>query len=489
MTAMFRIKRYQSYSLRTALLVFMLTPFLIIMALSSGYILNTLEAQAEASMQEDIELIARAIRVPLSYALENDRNDMVQQTLSSAFDIRRVYGIHVYDKDGQRVATGGSSKAFMQDKTAAAQVALAGEQGAFEESEGEPVFSYFVPLTGSGERITGLLQVTRRGSDFTRYIDHLRVRALAVLAVTGVLFLLVIYLGYHYAVGRHMRNMRQSMGRVAAGEARHRISVRGPWEIRYLGSGINAMLDDMAASAQEISLRREQQHQLERQLHQSEKLAAIGRLAAGVAHELGTPLSVADGKAQRGLRSAEGSSRDTLLEIRQQLRRMTQTVRQLMDFSRTNALQNRSIKVLETVHLCLSQLEPERQTRKVAVQLVQDPGDITLRGDPLRLEQAVSNLILNALQAARGQVRISWQRDACKHLLLCVDDDGEGIPADKHDKIFEPFFTTKAVGEGTGLGLAIVASVAAEHCGQVSLHESDLGGARFQLRLPIDQYT
>ena len=106
--------KFRSYSLRTAVIAFVLTPILAVAAAVGWYGLRSLEAQAEASMQEDIELIARAVRLPISYAMENGRMGAVHQALSSTTEFRRVYGIHVYNREGQRLATSGSPKAQVE---------------------------------------------------------------------------------------------------------------------------------------------------------------------------------------------------------------------------------------------------------------------------------------------------------------------------------------------------------------------------------------
>lgn len=476
--------QYELFNLRNALIAFILTPLLLIMGLGGWYLLNTLEKHATASMREDIELIARSIRLPLSHALESGQHEILLQTLLSAFDIRRVYGIHVYDQHGKPVATGGSTKALILDRYAVTQTTMDGEKGTFDNKAGEPVFSYFVPLIGTGGQITGLLQVTRRGSDFTHYIDQLRVHSLAFLLGAGALFLLVIYTGYRHIVGRPLHAISDSMARIATGAGDHRIPLQGPAEIRDLSQGINTMLDGITASEQEIRRRRDNEYQLERQLRQNEKLAAIGRLAAGVAHELGTPLSVADGKAQRGLRQAEEPARTTLTEIREQLSRMTSIVRQLMNFARSNTLNLRTLQLANTVQTCILQLQQDYDREGVVIETPATASPVQVQADPLRLEQAIINLLLNAIQAARHRILITWEL-VHDTLILTVDDDGPGVPSGSLDRIFEPFYTTKNVGKGTGLGLAIVAAVVAEHEGRVTVTRSQLGGARFQLHLPI----
>lgn len=475
--------KFRSYSLRTAVIAFVLTPILMVATAVGWYGLRNLEAQAEASMQEDIELIARAVRLPISYAMENGRMGAVHQALSSTTEFRRVYGIHVYNSDGQRLATSGSPKAQVRDRSLAAETALRGEQGTFNDASGkDSVFSYFVPLTDSGEQIIGLLQVTRRGSDFSSAVDKIRMQSLAALGVVGVTFLTIIFFGYRMAFGRYMRDMYQGTERVAAGDMHHRFRYQGPSEIRFLQHHINKMLDSILASENEIADRREKEHQLNLQLQQNAKLAAIGRLAAGVAHELGTPLAVADGKAQRALRSADSGCGATLTDIRQQLARMTRIVRQLMDFARTNQLNRQTVSLSDLARTCIKMATERSHNKSVIVQA--DSQSAVVCADVLRLEQAVINLLQNGLQAASQHVYLSYYRIDDTRCVFRVEDDGPGVPANLQEQIFEPFFTTKSVGDGTGLGLAIVAAVASEHGGRVMVSDSPYGGARFDLILP-----
>lgn len=472
------------YNIRTALLAFVLLPFLAIVILAGWYSLSNLEAKTASNMQDDIALIARAIRLPLGHALEHDQRDMIKQTLSSTSDFNRVYGVYVYDKDGQRLAGSGTEKASVQNEKAAVLASLGNEQSEFDEAGGEPVFSYFVPLTNSGERIIGLLQVTRRGKDFSRYVAEFRSQTLTVMGVSVLLLIVAVYIGYHHAVGKHMYAMRRSMQRMAEGNRQHRLDARGPAEIQVLAQGVNRMLDSIEASEQEIAEGRENEFQLKSQLYQTEKLAAIGRLAAGVAHELGTPLSAADGQAQRALRRADEQQQAVLTKIRQQLGRMTHIIRQLMNFARPNKPDRRTFAVDELVQASLAQLESHQSSTRILIKGEQPAPK--LWADRLRLEQALTNLLRNAMQAAPyGVIRVSWSIKAEDCLALTVEDDGPGIPETIRERLFEPFFTTKTVGEGTGLGLAVVEAVAAEHQGRIVCDESPLGGARFQLHLPL----
>jgi len=476
------------YNIRTALLVFVLVPFLLIIIVTAGLSLRQLEQAAEADMEEDIALIARAIKRPLSYALENGHEETLRRTVTSAGDIGRVYGVYVYDRHGKRITAQGPSEVQVQDIEAADLASRGSEQGGFEDVGGEAVFSYFMPLSDRGGRINGLLQVTRRGSDFVQQIRQFRTRAIGVLAGSALLVLVIVWIGYQRAIGRHIQAMGHSLSRLASGQREQRLSPQGPTELRFLAQGINRMLDSIAASEAEISARREREQELKAQLYQSEKLAAIGRFAAGVAHELGTPLSVADGKAQRALRRAPEQEAQPLNEIRQQLYRMERIIRQLMNFARPLEPEKRAVRIQDLAQSSLQQVDQERQQQQVAIELSGPEDCPALEGDRLRLEQALINLLRNAVQAnPGGRVRLSW-RCSPEQVELCVEDQGPGIDPSVEAQLLEPFVTTKPPGAGTGLGLAVVNAVVTEHGGRIIIGRSDLGGARFQLTLPYPKH-
>jgi len=474
------------YNIRTALLAFVLAPFLLIMITTAGFSLRQLEQTAETDMEEEIELIARSIRRPLSYALENGHEETLRRTVTSAGDIGRVYGVYVYDEQGNRITAQGPSNVQVQDIEAASLASRGSEQSAFEEIGGEAVFSYFMPLTDSGGRIHGLLQVTRRGSDFVQQIRAFRTRAISILAGSALLVLVLVWIGYQRAIGRHIQSMGRGMATVASGRRDHRLGTEGPTELRFLSEGINRMLDSIVASEREITTRREREYQLKHQLHQAEKLAAIGRFAAGVAHELGTPLSVADGKAQRALRRATPEDAKALQDIRQQLQRMERIIRQLMDFARPVTPEHREVRLTDLVQSSLQQVEEERRKQGVDLQVQASESPCpALNADRLRLEQALINLLRNAVQATpNGLVRLSWHctGDAVQ---LVVEDNGPGIDSSIREQLLEPFVTTKPVGVGTGLGLAVVNAVVTEHGGRIDIGTSELGGARFDLTIPF----
>jgi len=480
-----------SYTLRTALLVFVLGPVILLFGGGGLYSLYSLEQEVEARMQKDIELVARAIRLPLSHALERDRTGSVQQALDSALEIDRVYGVYVYDNTGEQIAGSGAARARVQTEQAVKLVSDGNRRGEFGQAGDEKIFSYFVPLTDSGGRINGLLQVTRRGSDFSDYLGRVRNQTLIILAGISIFLIVFVLVGHYGAIGRYLRNVEQGMVKIGFGEDHHRVPVEGPAEIRVLSKGINAMLDRIQRSRSEIEQRQAREIELRSRLQQSEKLATIGQLASGIAHELGTPLSTVDGKAQQMLRHTDTSTQfqQGLKQIRTETARMEQIIRQLLDFGRNNPLELTDVDCAALIDSAITGLEQQSGTRKIDIQISAPREPVTLRADRIRIEQAVSNLLGNAIQACHNQVRVSWSASGKgKEVTIRIEDDGPGIDENQRPYLFDPFFTTKNIGEGTGLGLSVAHAAVADHNGYIEVDRSkDLQGACFRIVIKPEQ--
>lgn len=479
--------RWPVFSLRLALVGAVLVPFLVATAVTGWLSVSFLERQTQERMREDIELIARAIRLPLSHALERGREGAVQRALESAFKINRVYGVYVYDRNGSVIARSGTRDASTTSARAS-RIAQSGErQGKFERAGEEEVFSYFVPLVDSGGRINGLVQLTRQGREFDHYMDRVRLSGTGVFLGAGFVLALIVFLGHRWAVARYLERMERGVQQVEAGDLHHRLTPGGPRELRTLATGLNQMLDAVLRSRGLLAEQREREAVLTERLHQAEKMAALGQLAAGVAHELGSPLSTVDGKALRALRRDDLAEpvRQSLTRIREEAGRMERIIRQLVDFGRANPLYRTRLPADRPLRSALRQLEEGQGSGGVRVeQDIREPIPV-ITVDTARLEQALGNLLRNAVQAAATQVRAGGAPDGDSYRYW-VEDDGPGIDEQARIRLFEPFFTTKSVGEGSGLGLAIAHSAVADHGGRIEVEASSLGGALFRIILPLN---
>ena len=227
------------------------------------------------------------------------------------------------------------------------------------------------------------------------------------------------------------------------------------------------------------------------QLLQSEKIASLGRLAAGVAHEINNPLAgilIYAEMLQREM-PKEAPGRENLEVIISQTVRCQQIVTRLLEFSRQSLGQKTLFDVNEIIHRCVELISHQVLFHNIEVHRELDPQLPQILGNPGQLQQVFTNLLLNAADAMSGQGRIiitSRPDPQVEGVILTFTDTGVGIPPDIRDKIFEPFFTTKPPGKGTGLGLSIVYGVIQRHGGTIEVAGPEGGGTTFTLRLPLD---
>lgn len=467
-------------ALSVRLALFVVLPLAGLLLVGGGLVVSALEGAFEHRLQREVQMVARALRVPVGEALRDAQDERLQRNLESALSIGRVYGAHVYDQDGRLVASVGEG-GFDEHVGSADRERGA---GGYERAGGRQIYAYFVPLVDAGDRVIGTLQVTRKRRDFREFMARVRVRGFFLIGAGLLLVMVVVTLGYHGALGRSLARFAGAIRRVEAGDRDHRASIRRPNEVAVVASSFNSMLDSIAAAQRRVREEQASRARLERELRQSEKLAAVGRLATGLAHELGTPLSVVDGRAQRALRDASLQPEVVrgLNVVRREVERMTRLVTQLLEYGRIEKRKPTTSSVGQLVHSASAAVEDEAARRGVSVTIEAGAACIATANE-VRLQQAIVNLLENAIHAARGHVRIACEtRESTVRVV--VEDDGPGIAPEAAERLFEPFFTTKDVREGTGLGLAIVHSVAIEHGGCIRHDRSVLGGARMTLEIP-----
>lgn len=229
---------------------------------------------------------------------------------------------------------------------------------------------------------------------------------------------------------------------------------------------------------------------LEEQLQQREKLSSIGLLAAGVAHEVNTPLTGVSSYTQMLLSMLpDNDPKHALLEkVRRQADRATDIVNNLLNFSRTgSAAEFTSVDVHRVLDDTLQLLEP--QLRRSQIQIVRDYGNNLpeVYGNSVKLQQVFTNLILNARDSianGNGRITLATRNGEDGLLMVEVADNGVGIAPEDVAKIYDPFFTTKGVGRGTGLGLAVTYGIVQEHSGHINVSSTPGLGTTFRITLP-----
>jgi two-component system sensor histidine kinase HydH len=212
---------------------------------------------------------------------------------------------------------------------------------------------------------------------------------------------------------------------------------------------------------------------LEKQLVRAEKLGTVGVLAAGLAHEIGTPLGIIRGRAEVLLeKNKDPSITKDLDSVIRQIDQIGTVIRQVLDFARTQPVEMRAVNAHEAIEAAVTILEWRLRQKEIVVRIEAPIGVPSIAADPDQFQQVLVNLLINACDACqhKGTIRIDARAaDPRDRVIIEITDDGCGIPAEDLNAVFDPFFTTKKRGEGTGLGLPVAASIVRNHHGDISL--------------------
>ena len=302
-----------------------------------------------------------------------------------------------------------------------------------------------------------------------------------------------------FFVVRPMRRLVAQARRVGLGDLSLRLDLPQKDEIGELGLEMNAMCDRLESARREVAAETDARLRAVEQLRHADRLMTVGKLASGIAHELGTPLNVVSGRARMIVDDPAGPLVvENARIIRSQTDRMATIIRHLLDYARRREPKRAVTDLAALAKQTLALVAPLAQKHGVALEIDPESADVRARVDPMQIEQVVSNLLVNGIHAMPkgGPLRVSLRREelappsgagadaasACASIY--VRDAGAGIPAEHVGRIFEPFFTTKGVGEGTGLGLSVAYGIVADHGGWISVHSEPGAGSTFGVHLP-----
>jgi signal transduction histidine kinase len=318
------------------------------------------------------------------------------------------------------------------------------------------------------------------------------------LGLTAATVLLLTYVLLTYFIVRPIDRLRLASERLAAGRLRTSVPVQGAAEVARLAASFNEMASQLREDRASLQSRLEELERTtaelttaQEQLIRSARLAAVGRLSAGVAHEIGNPLAAIRGLLdlmQSGDLDSE-EEKEFIVRIKRESERIHHTIRDLLDFSRNEPAQvgriESSCDVSEVVSDTVKLVDRQTRFRDIDLDVSLDHGLPRVRGDHERLRQLLLNLLFNAADAIGGPGRIEIRASARDRVVsLRVEDDGPGIEAEILGQVFDPFVTTKAAGQGTGLGLAVCHTIVERLGGGIEAGNREQGGAVFEVRLP-----
>jgi signal transduction histidine kinase len=332
---------------------------------------------------------------------------------------------------------------------------------------------------------------------------------IGVLTVGGLTTVLGIRL-----VGRPINKLVDKARSIGEGNMDSPLVISQRDELGELAKEINAMSQRLAETRHALAAETEERLLAVEQLRHADRLATIGKLATGLAHELGTPLGVALMRAN--MIASNGNvgrdSREAARIIAEQIDRITRIVRQLLDFARGSVsqppgalLQRQPAKLLELARRAVVMLQPLADKCQLTMEIRQDGDSPEPPASEEQVQQVLVNLLVNAIHASdpQGRVVVSvgkavanppadvtppvlGDNEPPSYACLSVRDEGIGIAAEDLPRIFEPFFTTKQIGEGTGLGLSVAYGIVREHGGWIEVASERGKGSCFSVYLPLE---
>jgi signal transduction histidine kinase len=477
---------------------------LIIILMLSGYGYLDILSRRDIlirKMKAEVRSTGRTLEVTLEKIFPTEEIEEVQNLIDSLSEHGRTLGIIVYDQGKNRTfrshsLENGMNRNFPLIERSIRENQILEDFGVYKKT---PFFSYTSPLKDGSGKVVGALSIFQQTSFMEDEIAKAKwnIGIIIFLVIVGTVAL-VLWVTQKW-VSRPISKLMMATKRLSEGNLQYRVDLPAGGEISALAQAFNQMADELKQAQDRLIREGEARVDLERSLRQSEKLATVGQLASGIAHEIGTPLNIIYGRTeliQRRLEDKEETQRNLTI-ILHQTERITRIVQQLLGIVRKKKGEQRLVQIHSLLETILDFLDHQIQKQKVLVVKNLADGLLPVIGDPDQIQQVFLNLILNAIQAMPegGNLRISagvkmiakkgLENRPRSYVEVGVEDSGTGMEKDILENIFQPFFTGKE--SGTGLGLTVSQGIVQEHEGWIEV-ESKVGkGSVFRVYLPSYQ--
>ncbi len=474
--------RLQILLLLGALLTLALVPLFFAVATYTSVALTELRTVGARSL-------GRAVASHISDARGVRSPAALVELLESQVGIDGVESLTVYDRAAKRVASVGPQATLPR---------ILDHVRRSEEA------SFSLPTRhGAGLAIVlpsdhgSVVAILRTDTAVTRAAPLVRLVGLYT-SVFALLLLIVSYFALTRFIVRPVDQLSRAARRVAGGARRLDVPETGSRELLELGASLRTMTERLIAEEEalrkkvaEVERTTATLQQTQKNLVQSERLASVGRLSAGLAHEVGNPIAAILGMQDLMLDGCltAGESRDFLTRMRKDTERINTIIKELLQFARSSdelvGKGNESGSVEIAVHETVTLLRSHEGMAEVEVTLDLYPDLPAIPLPTAQLVQVLVNLMLNAADACDGQGEIRIAAGCQSDIVtILVEDTGPGISPEVRDLLFEPFVTTKDVGDGTGLGLSVCAGLIKAVRGTIEVDPDYQGGARFRIELP-----
>ena len=484
----------------TRLIIILMVSVNAVMLIATFLILRQTEANLLTAAKDEIRAHAATLRIALEENYASGRSLDAQRLINRLSENTNIYGAILFNAEGKIEVVSNSLIAGEINYPGEVKLALQEKRSieVFRQINNQDVFSVIAPLQ-NGNTVVGAIEIAQQVSFIRAELGQERRNIAVTAASLSAMILLVASIVLHFNLTRPVQSLLDGAIAVGKGDLSHRVVVaRSSGELTRLATAFNHMAAQLAEQRVALAHETEERLSLERKLRHSERLAVVGRLAAGVAHEVGAPLQVIDGRAKQ-LQERHDAPLETrqrnLTIIRTQAERITRIVRQMLNLSRPYNLQRKRTNLCELLTEVIESIEISAAHNRVKIEIACAADYFVLIDEGLML-QALLNICQNAIQAMPngGQLKIvclpdNASIDGASGIVIKISDTGPGILPEHLEHIFDPFFTTKEVGQGTGLGLPVASRIVEEHGSQLEAVSNPTEGAAFLFRLPLAKLT
>lgn len=479
-----------------------LSLIIILVLLGYGYFhILSLRDILTRKMKVEVASIGRTLKVSLEKISLPREMAYVQDLIDAVEEYEKTLGVIIYHQ-GKNIlfrshSLGVEIEPYLElIKKSIREDRPQEEFGVYKEI---PIFSYTFALKDRRGKNIGGVSILQHTSFMEEDIQRAKWSILIMIfMLIGGTVVLVLF-GTGKWITQPISKLTKGIDDLAKGNLNHKIDLKRGDELSELAKAFNQMAVDLKEAQARIIQEAETKLELERSLRQSEKLATIGQLASGLAHEIGTPLNIIAGRAElmkRRLEDEEGAQKNLDIIV-QQTERITKIIQQLLGFVRKKRPEQKTLTLSTLLETTLDFLDHQMQKQRVKVVKDVKENLPPMIGDPDQLQQVFLNLILNAIQSMPegGTLRLSasskwiskedFEDGERRYLEVCVEDTGIGMEREVIQNVFNPFFTTKDT--GTGLGLMVSQGIVQDHEGWIDA-ESEIGkGSVFKVYLPSPQ--
>jgi two-component system NtrC family sensor kinase len=473
----------------------------------------------------DADYLSEAIVSANNYLMLNDDHEMLHQMIGELASMEGIRRIRLFNKEGMinystdnaeigttlALSAEGCNACHIKDEEPLDQIPSSARGRTFEDESGETFLGVTKPIYNdpscfnaachvhpSDKEVLGILDVQISLKKRMEQVDTFKVFFIILVCVLLVLlFIALMALTKHFIIAP-VQGIIEHQRRIGAGDLSGHIEVKSRDELGMLAAGANEMTDSLRQSHEEVRAwantledkvqeRTRRIQEMQGSLARSERLASLGKLVAGIAHEINNPLTgiLTYSSMAEEREDIDEQLREDLRTITHETQRCAEIVRGLLDFGRESIPTKRFTAIDILLNKTLTLVEHQTIFQDITINRNYADGMPKLEVDPNQLEQVFMNMFLNAAHAMPegGELNIDTWQDSDK-MMIAISDTGTGISPENMTKIFDPFFSTKDQ-QGTGLGLSVSYGIIKNHGGTIEVGSTEGVGTRFLISLPL----